>query len=368
MKPPARLVWIIDQLGPGGAERMALRFAALPLRWRVELVALHGRAGEPAPGVELDRDRLHFMGMRGLADASAWWRLLQLLARWRPVLVHTHLRYATIWGAAAAELLRRPFVSTVHSGPPVDVTRTQRWAAACELGWRRRAARVVYVSAAQKQAWGAVACRERAVVIGHGVALPAGPSRAAHRSTLALPPQAQVFLTVAVVRAPKGWRTWLAAVERIAAARPEALFIWVGGGPDWERLRSAVSHSPAAARILLPGPSAEVGGWLAASDMFLFPSEQEAQPTAVIEAMAAGLPVIASRLPAIEEVLQDCGRLVPVANPGALAAAALDWSSPDGAPAARAAAASGRQRALGPLSETRWLQRLTAMYEEILAS
>ncbi|MGH9474737.1 MAG: glycosyltransferase [Terriglobales bacterium] len=370
-----RLAWVIDQLGPGGAERLALRFAAIARSWHIELVCLHAATQESLErlwGRQLEplRGRIHCVGMHGLDDAAGWCRLLRLLARSRPELIHTHLRYATIWGALAAQLLRRPFVSTVHSCPPVDTAPRQRLAAAWERRCRRQAARVVYVSAAQRQAWGAVAARERAVVIGNGVCLPEEPTadRRALRQALGLPGEARIFITVAVVRAPKGWRTWLAAAEQIAVARPQAHFVWVGGGPEWPLLRQAADRSPLAARIALPGSSTDVARWLQASDLFLFPSEQEAQPTAVMEAMAAGLPVVASRLPAIEEVLAGCGQLVAVGDARALATAALAWSESrgPGASAARAAAAAGRQRTLGPLSEACWLQRLSGLYEEVL--
>lgn len=373
MAPP-RIVWILDQLGLGGAERLALRFAAAPLPWRIELVGLQAAApgalerlwgGQMAPLA----GRVHHVGMQGLGDVGGWWRLRQLLAAWQPLLVHTHLRYATVWGGAAARWLGRPYVTTVHLGPRPDRSRRQRLVAACERCSRRHAARVIYVSAAQKRAWGAVTARERAVIVGNGIAVPAAApqARAGQRRRLGLPEAATVFTTVAMVHAAKGWRTWLAAVEQIARARPGAKFVWVGGGEEWELLRAAAAESPAASQIRLPGVSSEVAAWLNASDVFLFPSQEEAQPTAVMEAMAAGLPIIATRLPAIEEVLAGCGLLVPVDDADALARAALAWSEA-GNGAAAAAAAAARQRAAGPLSENRWCERMVQLYEEVLGA
>ncbi|MGH9466414.1 MAG: glycosyltransferase, partial [Terriglobales bacterium] len=212
--------------------------------------------------------------------------------------------------------------------------------------------------------------RERAVVIGNGVALP--PSvptprlRRQEREALGLPPAATVFTTVAMVHAAKGWRTWLAACTSIAAQRPGALFVWVGGGDELAALQRGVEASPARRQFLLPGTRNDVSRWLAASDIFLFPSHEEAQPTAVLEAMAAGLPIIATSVPSIAEVLGGCGRLVPVEDAPALAAAGLDWSGP-GCAAAAAGATAARRRAEQTLGECSWRQRLLDLYEDVLA-
>ncbi|MGH9414803.1 MAG: glycosyltransferase [Terriglobales bacterium] len=372
MTAAPRIVWILDQLGMGGAERLALRFASAPHPWRIELIGLRAPAPgalAPPPGDQPvpEHERVHAIGMRGLDDLAGWWRLVRLLQGWQPVLIHTHLRYATVWGGTAARWLRRPYVTTVHLGPHRDTTLRQQVIAAGERYCRRHAARVIYVSAAQKRAWGAMCAHERAVVVGNGVKLPppATPVRSALRRALEIPEAATVFTTVAVVRAAKGWRTWLAAVEQIARQRPQARFVWVGGGPEWESLRLASARSPAYRQIVLPGTCHNVASWLHASDVFLFPSQEEAQPTAVMEAMAAGLPVIATDLPSIVEVLDGCGLTVPVDDAAALAGAALVWSEPDH-PAPRAAGAAARRRAESALSESFWCDQLSRLYEQVL--
>ena len=364
-----RVVWLLDGLGLGGAERLAVRFAAaVPPPWQVELVGLKaepdpaqvwGAAWAPVAG------RAHQVHMRRLADAAGWLRLLRLLRQLRPALLHTHLRYATVWGGAAARVLGLPYVATVHVGPQPEPLRRQRWAAGLEAASRRRAARVIYVSAAQRAAWDARG--ERAVVVANGVEPPppfAAPL-AARRRALGVPAAAWVLTTVAVVRAAKGWRTWLRAAERIAAQHPRAWLVWVGGGPELEALRRAAAASRWAARLQVPGPRADVAAWLGLSDLFLFPSEQEAQPTAVLEAMATGLPILASDLPAIAELLDGCGRLLPPGDDAAWAAAALALGSPAAAPERRALAAAARRRAAEQFGEAAWRERLLQLYAEV---
>ncbi|MGN6592978.1 MAG: glycosyltransferase, partial [Terriglobales bacterium] len=335
-------MWLLDGLEAGGAERLALQFAAAPLAWPVWLVGLRpprSAGGRAAWGAEWDQvaGRVHLAGLHGLRDLAGWWRLRRWLAERRPLLLHAHLRYATCVGGRLARGLGIPLLTTVHVEPGRERGR-QRWLAGWERAERRRAARVIYVSAAQRAAWGRVAGRERAVVIGNGVSLPApGPGRAAQRRRLGLPLEATIYLTVAVVRAAKGWRTWLQAAEQVTAAQPQAHFVWVGGGEEWETLRAAARPLLESGRLLLPGPRGDVAAWLEASDFFLFPSFGEAQPTAVMEAMAAGLPLIATRLGATRELAGECASWVEPGDAAGLAQAARAGSGPQRA-AARAAA------------------------------
>lgn len=371
---PRRVIWILDALQPGGAERLALRFAATaPAPWRIELVALRGFAGRQTAasvwGPELGTvaAAAHQLRMRRLTDVASWSQLLRHLRRSEPALVHTHLRYATVWGAAAARWLHLPYLTTVHLGPAPEPTRRQAWAARLELSARRHAARVVYVSEAQRAAWGEQAAGESAVVIGNGVAPPApGLDRGRLRRERGLPASACVLTTVAVVRARKGWRCWLEAIERAAPARPEARFVWVGGGPEFELLRRAAAASRWASQIVLPGPRTDVAAWLSASDVFLFPSEEEAQPTAVMEAMAAGLPIVATSIAAITEVLGGTGRLVAPGDAEGLAEAALAWSASGIEGERRRWGERALRRAQARYSEAAWRERLLRLYEEVL--
>ncbi|MGH9481909.1 MAG: glycosyltransferase family 4 protein, partial [Terriglobales bacterium] len=176
-----RIVWVLDRLGLGGAERLALRFAAgaaAASGLELELIALRP-SPEPLERVwgqewEAATGRVRELGMRRLADPAGWLRLFRLWRGSPPALVHTHLRYATIWGGAAARVLGIPYITTVHLGPGPEISRRQVWAAGLERVGRRGAARVVYVSEAQRQAWRrvhpAAAAREAAVVIPNGVA------------------------------------------------------------------------------------------------------------------------------------------------------------------------------------------------------
>jgi glycosyltransferase involved in cell wall biosynthesis len=96
-------------------------------------------------------------------------------------------------------------------------------------------------------------------------------------------------------------------------------------------VKQALKGLSETARVFFPGHVDDVPRWLAAADVFVFPSRYEGLGGAVIEAMAAGLPIIASDIPVMQEVVEDGGNadLVPVNDPTALARtlAAMLWDS-----------------------------------------
>jgi len=361
--PPRTAVWLIDSLRLGGAERLAAAMAAAPPPgWRIELIALQPPG--TAPGLEAPGVRQ--LGARSLHDLRAFWRLLRQLHRLRPALVHAHLTYATVWGVAAARLLRIPVVTTTHVLPSAARGGRGRLLVCLERAARRAAGMRVYVSAAQRAAWGAAADPWARVVANACAPEPAWNTeqRRAWRLRQGFDPVAPVLVTVAVVRDAKGWREWLRAAERILAALPQAHLVWVGGGPDFAALRAAAAASPARDRLHLPGARTDVADWLRGADLFLFPSHGEALPTALLEAMAHGLAVVATDIPANREVLGPAGRYVAVGDAAQLAEAALGWCGPGaaGRQLREQAARAGRERWRQHYAPAAWRDNLNALY------
>ncbi|HXR96455.1 MAG TPA: glycosyltransferase family 4 protein [Terriglobales bacterium] len=376
-------VWVIDSLKLGGAERLAMAMAlAPPPGWRVELIALQ----PPGNGVTLEEiwgertlellgARLHQLHMRSLTDWREYRTFMNRLRALRPRLVHSHLDYATLWSERAARQLGVPHVSTRHTMATAAMAGVRaRVVEALVARARRRVTLDVFVSAAQRRATiEAEAARPAAatpVVIANGVEAAPGWSaseRQRWRRGRGWQTQDIVLLTVAVARDAKGWRDWLLAAEIIVAARPTARLVWVGGGPDFARFRAAAEASPAWPRLFLAGARPDVADWLRAADLFLFPSHGEALPTAVIEAMAQQLPVIATDLEATREVLGDCGAYVPAGDGRALAQAALSWM--DGLEVSATAchgARRGCERWLQSYAPAEWRARLASAYRSTI--
>ena len=149
-------------------------------------------------------------------------------------------------------------------------------------------------------------------------------------------------LFVGRLAAQKGVTTLLEAVPLL---RSPAAVVLVGDGPLRPALeRQAARLGPGRVRFQGFVPHAEVPAWLAAADVLVLPSVYEELGSVLLEAMAAGLPVVASAVGGIPDALGPAGRLVPAGDPAALAAA-VDQVLDDPALAAELAAAARRRAA-----------------------
>ncbi len=131
---------------------------------------------------------------------------------------------------------------------------------------------------------------------------------------------------VACLREEKRIDVLIAAAPRIAARHPDVEFWIVGDGPCREALVRLATATGALPHVRFLGHRDDVPAILSESDLFVLPSESEASPNVIFEAMAAGLPVVASRVGGIPELVTDgeTGHLVRPGDPEALALALLD--------------------------------------------
>jgi glycosyltransferase involved in cell wall biosynthesis len=137
------------------------------------------------------------------------------------------------------------------------------------------------------------------------------PSRSEARRVLGLPADAFVWLLLGVMGHRKGLFDICEAIPSLARTRSDVLFALVGPDENIEpgatdHLKRICSGSGVEGNALFPGEVDERGRvlWLAAADAFLLPSYNENSPLAILEAMAAGLPIVSTRVAAIPEVLQ----------------------------------------------------------------
>jgi len=367
-----RILHVITTLGVGGAEKHLLMLAGGQRRRGHELhVAYLKGEGELAEefrerGVSVER--LHREGAGGgLAElVASRGRLRRLAARLRPDIVHTHLLKADALGAVSAG--EAPVVSSKHN----DERALLRWPVGLVHGLlSRRVARTIALSdhvAAFVSEHGRVP-RGRITRVYYGVdpaALQPRRDRAAVRAELDLAGSTPVLVCVGRLAPQKDHATLLAALSRLP---DEVVLLVVGGDPfgDGEaRLRRVALGLGLGARARFLGIRHDVPDLLAASDLFVLPSLWEGLGLVFLEAMAVGLPVVASRVSAIPEVVEDgrTGWLVPPGDPGRLAetvAAAL--ADPQ---ERERRGRLGRQRLDGRFGLERMIDEVMAVYAEAL--
>ena len=224
-------------------------------------------------------------------------------------LIHAHALTPDGFAAVVAgRAVNRPVVVSARGS---DVHTYPHWSALAMKAARftlTRCDRLIAVSRdLARQAAGLAASRDPAEVVYNGVdaALfaPCG-DKAGARAALGLPAEGPVLLTAGSLIPEKGVRELIEAFERVGRDHPEARLIVLGGGPmraDLEALGKRLGEG----RILLPGvvSNAEVADHMRAADILVHPSHAEGLPNVVLEAMATGLPVIASAVGGVPEAV-----------------------------------------------------------------
>ena len=205
---------------------------------------------------------------------------------------------------------------------------------------------------------------ERIAVIPNAVTLaPPAPRDAALRARVLLGQRAPLVLTVARLDAQKG----VAYLLDAAAEVPDAIFVIAGEGPERATLEARASALGIAHRVRFLGHRRDVPPLLAIADLFVLPSLWEGLPLSVLEAMAAGVPVVATRICGTDELVRDgeTGTLAPPENGSALAEA-IRAALYDRERVLRMAAAA-RALVEREHSSAAMVSATSALYEELLA-
>jgi glycosyltransferase involved in cell wall biosynthesis len=165
------------------------------------------------------------------------------------------------------------------------------------------------------------------------------------------------------LREEKGHRHLIAAMPAIVKAIPEFTLLVVGSGSLEHELRQQAAALGMREHVVFTGFRKDIARILAAIDVFVMPSLSEGLGTAILEAGAAGLPIVATRVGGIPDIVEDgeTGLLVPAGEPGALAEAVIRMARDPDLAARCGAAAAEHVRA--KFSEERLVERTEALYE-----
>ncbi len=304
-----RIVQLVTDLQLGGTP---LRLARLAVGLRARGVDVHvGCLGPPGPvSAELAAADVPTFACeaRVSRDVRALWRLERHVRRIAPDLIHATLTHANV-AARLVGVVRH--IPVVGSTATIEIER--RWHLRLErlTAWLDRLHVVNSRALAEhvQRAFGLP--QERVVVVPPAVRALPMIDRAAARGALGLGTDEFVVAWVGRLDPVKHVGLVVDAAEHLADVA--AVFVLAGDGPEEAALRRRVAGSAATGRVRLLGWRADVGTVLAAADAFLFPSLTEGLPNAVLEAMWAGLPVVASDIPALRELAGLPGARVPPA-------------------------------------------------------
>jgi L-malate glycosyltransferase len=312
---PLPLAFVMSSFEPGGTERQMIELIRRldRDRWDVHVACLRAR------GAWLDRvvqsARCESFPVPSLKRASTLDRLRDFAAWCRDkqfAVVHAVDVLSNVFGLTGAALAHVPVRigarRDINPGRSAAQTAAQRAAYSC--------AHVVVANArasAERLRFERVPARKIAVVP-NGIDVETFDARA-------LAPPLRRVVSVANLRQEKGHDVLIDAAARVVHCFPDARFDLVGDGPERERLEALVRARGLSRAVVFRGHVENVAAILEQADIFAHPSRTEAFPNALLEAMAAGLPVVASAVGGIPEIIEEghTGLLVPAGDRQALA-------------------------------------------------
>lgn len=321
-----RLLILVNSLGPYGAETFILNHVRHADRARFDVrVCQLGGAETLAPAVRAAGAEVVNLRERRRFDPRAMAALYRLLRRERIDVLQTHVGYASVVGRLVGRAARVPRIVSTEQTVRDDHDYAR---------WLRVAMRVtlplvdesVFISDAVRRSF-APPARPDAPVIGNGIdgrgiAATAAAARAAVRAELGLGDADLAIVNVARLLPRKGQAQAIRALPRVREAHPRASLWLVGAGPDEDELRALAASLGVAEHVHLLGQRLDVTRLLGGFDVYVHPALVEGLGIAVLEAMAAGLPAVATRVGGIPEYVRDgdTGWLVSPGDVDALAA------------------------------------------------
>jgi glycosyltransferase involved in cell wall biosynthesis len=373
------VVHLITGLGTGGAERMLVRLAATSdrARFRTIVVAMTGVGGAFSEALAAAGTELHHLDMaRGLPDPRGLSRLRRLLRELRPDILQSWLYHADLLALAASRVtpagrLVWNLRCTDMAGLSPIAALTRRLLARTS----RLPAAIVVNSMAGRRFHEKLGYRPRRwVYLPNGFDTaewrPDADARARTRAALGIAPEAIVIGMAARWHPMKDHGNFLAAAARLAARRPEAAFALAGPGIEAANsaLAAAVARHGLAGRVRLLGERSDMAALYPAFDIATLSSiAGEGFPNMLGEAMACGVPCVATDSGDAAELVAGCGLAVP---PGDAAALAAGWER-------LVALSHGERQELGERGRAKVtarfelsdiVRRYEAFYEEIAVS
>jgi len=363
-----RLLLLIPTLDPSGAEKqLALLARGLPRPAFDVHVCCLTRGGDYQRWLEDAQIPCTVLHKRFKFDPLALARLKGLISDFQPDLLHTWLFAANAYGRLAC-----------GATPRCPIIISERCVDLWKAGWqhwldRHLAQRTTALVANSRSV--ATFYRERGfpegriTVIPNGIDLPPNaPDRDRFRRDLGIPLDVPVVLFTGRLARQKRVDDLLWSFELLRAVRGHVLFLIAGDGPERVRLQEFANRLSLENHVRFLGRRDDIPQLLAASDLFWLASDYEGMSNSVMEAMAAGLPVIASDIPANRELVLpgETGFLVPVGDRAGFAQFAervlFDHDL------AGTLGLAGRERMQAEFSVEAMVRGHQALYERVLAA
>ena len=363
---PQRIMHLNQSLGMGGIETLILQLCARLDRaaYAPSVCVLEG-GGPLAVEFEAAGVPVHVMKKGRGVDWRLPVRLAQLVRREGIDILHTHNTAAWFYGVLAARLSGLPVVHTEHTSPSYHARRWRKIEKALSLATDRISAVSGSVARVMTEEQGIAANKVRVVHNGIEASLYGGAADgAALKAALGIPRSAPVVGNVARLFPNKDHGTLLRAFKRVVERVSSATLLIAGEGPLRGEVEAEVRRLQLSGTVHLLGNRRDIPALLRVFDLFVLSSVKEGLPMALLEAMAAGKPVVATEVDGNPELVvhEGTGLLVPPGNPDALAEAICRLLQDQGA--AQRMGRQGRERVRRLFT----FERMADAYQDVYAS
>ena len=349
------------------------------------LIATFQKLGDVEPSLVVFNDGRLVNEVRGLGvpvevvplrwvfDATAITRLSRILRSWNIDCLHSHGYKANVIGALAARRADiKAIVRTEHSRMEpfqgFDRLKMETYEALNTWVGRRLADRIITVSDDLRGHLAPRYPKKTLVTVHNGIrALQAGDPQIlqAKRASLGVDQSAPLIGIVGRLMPVKRYTDFLQAAAIISTQRPDARFLVVGGGPLLGSLKQEAERLALTGIVHFLDFRPDVLEWMATLDLLVFSSLSEGVPYSLLEAMSLGVPVVATAVGGLPEIIEDgvTGLLVPPKDPEALALACLKLLDNPGR--RQQMATASRKRCAAYFSDLRMAEAIRRIYYEV---
>jgi glycosyltransferase involved in cell wall biosynthesis len=345
-----RIVHILTRFVPGGAQRIVQNLVEGLDKNRYDVALIIGSEdwNDPAKKQQLQQKKVELIVVPNLVrnvnpfkDLASVFEIYGFLMKWQPDIVHTHTSKAGIVGRFAAWMAKVPVrIHTPHGhiyqpGSEIEGVPKQGLTLKLFLALERMMGSfsdriITLTSLEQKESLAlSIGRADQFVTIHNAISIPSLdqlPGKFVTRREFKIPERAFIVGTVGRLSAVKGHFEFLQAAKLSCLENPDFHFVLVGEGPQASRLKSWVHENGIQDRVTFLGYQEDVYKILSMYDLFVLPSLYEGFGISVLEAWAMKLPVVATAVGGVKEVVENekDGLLVPPSNAGAMKNA-IEW-------------------------------------------